>query len=308
MTHERPAIALFAAALVVALGATSLPATGQDHGAHAPGASSKRITMDALHAAGGTPPGWHFTLPPGDAAAGRRAFVELKCYACHAVKGEQFPLVPGESARAGPDLTGMGGHHPAEYLAESIVNPNAVLVDAPGYIGGDGRSIMPSIPEMTVGQLINLVAYLKSLGGGEPAGQPETAREQTAGAYRVRLVYKKPEAGHAHHAHGGGGHQAHGGGMAAGPGHLMAFVSDAASGQPIPYSAVKAKIESPKKAPRTLSLAPMLGPEGFHYGATVAVPDDTSRITLSIGATTMQLGAGAAPGLKRTETVTFDWK
>ena len=307
MTHLRPAAALCAAALGIALGAI-LPASAQDHRAHAPAPASQRITMDALHAAGGTPPGWRFTLPPGDAAAGRRAFVELKCYTCHAIKGEQFPLAPGESATAGPDLTGMGGHHPAEYLAESIVNPNAVLVDAPGYIGGDGRSIMPPNPDMTIGQLTNLVAYLKSL-GGEAAGHHDTAREQTTGAFRVRLVYKKPEGGHAHHGHAAhGSHQAHGGGMAAGAGHLMAFVTDAGSGQPIPYSAVKAKIESPKKPARTLSLAPMLGPEGFHYGVTVAVPDDTSRITLSIGATAMQLGPGAAPGLKRPETVTFDWK
>jgi hypothetical protein len=52
----------------------------------------------------------------------------------------------------------------------------------------------------------------------------------------------------------------------------------------------------------------MLGPEGFHYGATVAVPENTARITLSIGATTMQLGPGAPAGLKRAQTITFDWK
>src|SRR5206468_8024040 len=148
-----------------------------------------------------------FSLPPGDVAAGRQAFVDLKCYACHAIRGEQFPLQPGETATAGPDLAGMGGHHPTEYLVESIVNPNAVLVDGPGYIGGDGRSIMPAAPDMTVRQLVDLVAYLKSQRGDADHAHG-LAREQTAGGYRVRLVYRPGGNGahdeHAHHHAGGG--------------------------------------------------------------------------------------------------------
>ncbi len=305
MSDHRLPFAVVTAALVAGLG---LPAAGQDHSSHghppsAPAAAgSTRLTMEALHAAGGGPPGWRFPLPAGDAAAGRHAFVELKCYACHAVKGEQFPLPTGETATAGPDLAGMGSHHPPEYLAESIVNPSAVLVDAPGYIGGDGRSIMPSYPDMTLAQLVDVVAYLKSLGETAHAHAHDMPREQVAGAYRVRIVYKKAEGDHAHH--GPAGAMA----MGQGAGHLMAFVTDAASGQPIPYSSVKAKIEAPRSPARSVALAPMLGPEGFHYGAAVLLPEDTARVTLSIGATTMQLGAGAAPGLKRAQTVTFDWK
>src|SRR2546422_3347053 len=33
---------------------------------------------------------------------------------------------------------------PAEYFAESILSPNAVILDGPGYTGPDGKSIMPS--------------------------------------------------------------------------------------------------------------------------------------------------------------------
>ena len=43
------------------------------------------------------------------------------------------------------------------------MNPSAVLVEGPGYIGGDGRSVMPPYPDMTLGQLVSLVAYLKTL-------------------------------------------------------------------------------------------------------------------------------------------------
>ena len=200
-----------AAALLVAAAGGSGPARGQSHAGHgaapaAPGAPP-RITMDAIHAAGGVPPGWRFTLPPGDPAAGRQTFVDLKCYACHAIKGEQFPLKPGEAAVAGPDLTGMGRHHPTEYLVESLVNPSAVLIDGPGYVGGDGRSIMPATPAMTLAQLIDLVAYLKSQGGDAGHAHDE-AREQTAGGYRVRLAFLPAAAeghgDHAQHQHGAG--------------------------------------------------------------------------------------------------------
>src|SRR5207237_4088291 len=37
-----------------------------------PSGRSVRITMDALHRAGGVPPGWRLTPPAGDVASGRR--------------------------------------------------------------------------------------------------------------------------------------------------------------------------------------------------------------------------------------------
>ena len=60
-------------------------------------------------------------------------------------------------------LTGMGTHHPAAYFVEAILHPDAVLIDAPGYVGSDGRSAMPSYPDLTMGTLADLVAYLGSL-------------------------------------------------------------------------------------------------------------------------------------------------
>jgi len=118
-----------------------------------------RVSMSELHGSGGVPKGWMFTPPPGEPARGRQVFARLECYRCHAVQGEDFPAPTG----AGPDLTGMGEHHPAGYLAESILNPNAVIVEGPGYIGPDGLSIMPDYRNsLTVSELIDLVAYLKS--------------------------------------------------------------------------------------------------------------------------------------------------
>jgi len=122
-----------------------------------------RISMAQLHANGGVPPDWHFTPPAGDAAAGRQAFIDLGCSSCHAVQEDVLPKKAGATPPSGPDLSGMGSHHPAEYFAESILNPNAVIVDGPGYVGPDGRSIMPEFPEMTMREFADLVAYLQSL-------------------------------------------------------------------------------------------------------------------------------------------------
>jgi mono/diheme cytochrome c family protein len=45
-----------------------------------------------------------------------------------------------------------------------VINPNAVIVEAPGYTGPDGRSIMPSYADrLTVPELLDLVAYLRTL-------------------------------------------------------------------------------------------------------------------------------------------------
>jgi len=140
-------------------------ATGQPSTTKAP--APIRTTMEALHASGGVPKGWKFLLLPGDAAKGRDVFVTMECFACHEVKGEDFPQNTKRDRGPGPELTGMGSHHPAEYFAESIMNRNRVIVQGVGYTGDDGLSKMPSYGEtMTLQQLIDVVAYLKSLKGG----------------------------------------------------------------------------------------------------------------------------------------------
>ena len=128
------------------------------------------ISMAALHQSGGVPVGWKFTLPSGNAAMGRMLFVDFGCHNCHDVQGESLPPVTTTDKRPGPDLAGMGSHHPPEYFAEAIANPNAVLLEGPGYLGPDGRSVMPSYPDMNLAQLADIVAYLQTLTGGGDAG------------------------------------------------------------------------------------------------------------------------------------------
>jgi copper resistance protein D len=157
-----------AAIAVVVFGCTavlgeSTPKTHEAHASHvADREESAHITMQELHASGGVPKGWMFTPPPGDAARGREVFARLECYTCHAVAGEKFP----RPSNVGPALSDVGHHHPAGYLLESVINPNAVIVETPGYTGPDGRSLMPDYRDsLSTRELIDLIAYLKSLGG-----------------------------------------------------------------------------------------------------------------------------------------------
>lgn len=122
--------------------------------------------MNALHQLGGVPPGWQVSPLRGDVAGGRRAFEELGCHSCHKVLGEAFSKSPPSGP--GPELTGMGAHHPPGYFLESIINPNAILVEGPGWISAQGLSTMPAYPDLTVTQLEDLVAYISSLTTNDP--------------------------------------------------------------------------------------------------------------------------------------------
>jgi uncharacterized protein involved in high-affinity Fe2+ transport len=289
-----------AAALGAALMIGPLVALGQ-HPAHtgsgsaSPGTPPAPITMEELHRAGGVPPGWKFTLPKGNPKAGRAIFSRLECFKCHEVRPD-FPLEDRARGETGPDLTDMGSHHPPEYFGESILDPNAVIVAGPGYVGPDGRSIMPDFRDsLTLGEWIDLVAYVRSLGAGaaaEPRHHP-AAREQTAGPYRVRLEY-----------HGGPEHaRQHG----QAKGHLMAFVTDAATGEPVPYLPVTATIRAEKGGPRSVRLQPMIGATGFHYGADVALPEAMKNVTLTLGAAAVHTMGGASGRFAKPVTMSFDW-
>ena len=121
---------------------------------------TKKTTPDAEKRQGQThhPIGWRFTMPNGDAAKGRAVFEKFECHYCHEVRGENFPS-PTENA---PELSQMGGLHPVEFFAESIMNPNAVVPKE--YRDSDGKSPMTNLTEkMTVKELIDVSAYVASL-------------------------------------------------------------------------------------------------------------------------------------------------
>lgn len=188
MTGRGPVVAAMLATLAIALGAGAQPARRpfDPHDLHderyqrpapapppvpepprpsrGPGGASQP-EQAATPTSGpdhGMPAGWKFTLPQGDAARGRDVFTKLECFACHEVQGQAFPGLRAGST-IGPELTRMAAHHDAEFFAEAIVNPTAVIHE-PEWRAADGTSKMPSFNDsITVQELIDLVAFLKSL-------------------------------------------------------------------------------------------------------------------------------------------------
>jgi uncharacterized protein involved in high-affinity Fe2+ transport len=275
------------------------------------------ITMEELHQHGGVPPGWQFNFPAGDPVTGRAVFEKLECFQCHAIRGQVFADSSPSASKPGPELTGMGAHHPAAYLAESVLNPNAVIVTGPGYTDTDGSSIMPDFRDsLSVSELIDLVAFLKSLEGEDShtgAGPrhdnptPGPLLEQTVGDYRIRIEYHAPSADRpAHQEHGHAGH-GKGSAPAKAAHHLMAFIDDVKTGQPVPYLPVTATITAPKSPPTAVKLLPMIGARGVYYGADLALPPHPAKLTLSIGAIRIRAMPSAAGRFSSPHEVSLDW-
>lgn len=105
-----------------------------------------------------------FSLPEGNALAGREAFVYMHCHECHTVTGEEFPALP----LADPPFVELGGKvtRVKTYgeLVTSIINPSHKL--AKGYpvemVTNNNESKMPVYNGyMTVQELIDIVAFLQ---------------------------------------------------------------------------------------------------------------------------------------------------
>lgn len=105
-----------------------------------------------------------FSLPEGNALAGKEAFVYMHCHECHTIAGEELPAL----ALAEPPYVELGGRvtRVKTYgeLVTAIINPSHKL--ARGYpvdqVANDGQSRMPLYNGyMTVQELIDIVAYLQ---------------------------------------------------------------------------------------------------------------------------------------------------
>jgi hypothetical protein len=270
--------------------------------------------MEQLHMQGGTPRGWRFTVPPGDPVAGRKVFIELECFKCHTVKGENFSAASVKQAdEVGPDLTGMGDHHPAEYFAESVLDPNKILVEGPGYIGPDGKSRMPEYLEsMTLREWVDLVAYLGGLkdpshSQAHMAHGPKQVGEATAGEYRIALRLADSHPGHGEsHAPSAHGHAMPMAGPAATTKHLIAEILDRETGEAVPYLPVEAEIAAGGKTQR-VPLQVMLGGLGLHYGADVTLPAGKVRVSLRVGPSALHRMASAPDRYQKPVLTTFEW-
>ena len=97
--------------------------------------------------AGCNPQAKGFALPPGDAEAGRSAFIEIGCNACHSVVGQVELAI---DASAGNPHVVLGGEvtRIKTYgdLVTSIINPSHRLSrgDDARTLTSDGETLMPS--------------------------------------------------------------------------------------------------------------------------------------------------------------------
>ena len=104
-----------------------------------------------------------FRLPDGDAVAGRQAFVDLGCNACHEVAGVPIEYLEGIAhVQLGGKRTRLRTYGE---LVTSIINPSHKI--APRHREGgavlEGESVMTYLylnQIMTVQELVDLVAFL----------------------------------------------------------------------------------------------------------------------------------------------------
>jgi mono/diheme cytochrome c family protein len=107
-------------------------------------------------------------LPTGNIEAGRQAFLDLKCVVCHRVRGEpSFPAPVSDTP--GPELDRTLGLRPASEVANAIIVPSHSMSVR---ISDDVKKRLESMllspmgdftGSMTIRQLADLVAYLRSL-------------------------------------------------------------------------------------------------------------------------------------------------
>ena len=113
--------------------------------------------------------GFGFPVQEGSVEAGRQAFIDHKCHQCHSVAGIRLPPLAGAS----PVMLELGGataevKNYAE-LMTSVINPDHAISERyreqlrlEGAVPLESPMPTPQIDNMTVRQLLDLVAFLDS--------------------------------------------------------------------------------------------------------------------------------------------------
>lgn len=107
----------------------------------------------------------------GDAARGEKLFSTLPCVSCHDVTkpwpgGDICPNLGNIATEAARIIRSRDYHGKAktaaDYIRESIVDPNAYIVPGASYRAADGQSVMPKDFGSTLSgaQIDDIVAYL----------------------------------------------------------------------------------------------------------------------------------------------------
>lgn len=104
-----------------------------------------------------------FYLPEGDPVEGKEAARVMQCFVCHEFAGSNFPAPhaqPPVPVAIGPTQAAQ----PREKLAESIIAPSHRVPDGlEGASSGNLSRMGDYSHAMTVRQLVDIVAYIKTL-------------------------------------------------------------------------------------------------------------------------------------------------
>lgn len=107
-----------------------------------------------------------FSLPEGDPALGKSAFIQLKCHSCHQIAGIEQLKPDGKEPKISVKLGGkVSKIKTYGELVTSVINPSHRLAEGyPDSEVGDGEVSKMTIYNdvMTVTQLVNLVSFLQS--------------------------------------------------------------------------------------------------------------------------------------------------
>jgi len=127
------------------------------------------LSLLALGAGCAYTPMFGFPIEQGDVERGRQAFIDHQCHACHSIANLRLPPLAGASE---PILELGGPVSNVKTYAElmtSVINPNHVVSERyrqrlvlQGTVPASSPMPMPHIDNMTVRQLIDLVAFLDS--------------------------------------------------------------------------------------------------------------------------------------------------
>jgi cytochrome c2 len=138
---------IFAGSIAIAMTTCGPPPESPDEGGTA--AETESVTV---------------TLPAGDVEAGRQAFLDLKCTACHRVPSEpEFP--PPVSTNLGPTIDSRLVGRDLSDLATAIISPShEISPKASAEVHASLEGVLSPMGDysgvMTVRQLVDLNAYL----------------------------------------------------------------------------------------------------------------------------------------------------
>ncbi|MBP9865540.1 MAG: cytochrome c [Candidatus Omnitrophica bacterium] len=116
----------------------------------------------------GLEPAKYLFIPQGNAAEGKKAFIQLKCNSCHQTADHVSPTPP-VAAKIGPTFGITQAEYPAGWIANSIISPShTIAIDSDGQSEGGKLSRMPDFTDiMTVHQLIDIIAYIQAQGNSQ---------------------------------------------------------------------------------------------------------------------------------------------